>query len=104
MIRRLFLAVLAVALSACASLPARPRYAQQDLARVVPGQTTREQVRQLFGEPAQVYRTRTGFEEWDYPIELDMRLFDFYVDFSDDGVARGAWMLHDPVYDAPSPI
>jgi hypothetical protein len=79
------------------------RLTKENFAKVVPGKTTRDEVRELLGPPAAAYRTRDGFEEWDYRVDVDMRWFDFLVDFSDDAVVRKAYLLHDPVYDTPGP-
>jgi hypothetical protein len=58
-------------------------------------------VRQLFGPPWFVYRMPfLPVTEWDYRVLVDNRFFDYLVRFSDDGVAREAYLLHDPVYDA----
>ena len=37
--------------------------------------------------------------EWDYRVMVDNRYFDWFVRFSDDGVVREAYLLHDPIYD-----
>ncbi|MBV8031856.1 MAG: outer membrane protein assembly factor BamE [Betaproteobacteria bacterium] len=79
------------------------RLTKENISKVVEGKSTREDVRELFGPPFLTYRTRLGFEEWDYRVEVDMRKFDFLVDFGDDGIVKKAWLLHDPIYDAPGP-
>jgi hypothetical protein len=77
------------------------RLTKENMARLVPGTTTQEQVRQLFGPPWFVYRMPfLPVTEWDYRVLVDNRFFDYLVRFSDDGVAREAYLLHDPVYDA----
>ncbi len=75
------------------------RLTKENFAKIVPGQSKKQDVHALLGPPWKAYRTRDGFEEWDYLTEVDMRWFDFLVDFSDDGIARRAWLLHDPIYD-----
>ncbi len=77
------------------------RLTKENLAKVVEGKSTKPQVHDLLGPPLEISRTRTGFEEWDYRVMVDNRWFDFLVDFSDDGIARHAWLLHDPIYDSP---
>jgi len=79
------------------------RLTKENFAKVVAGTSGREQVRELLGPPWKIYRTREGFEEWDYRVDVDMRWYDFLVDFSDDGIVRRAYLLHDPVYDTPGP-
>jgi hypothetical protein len=78
------------------------RLTKENFARVVPDKSTKKEVRELLGPPWKAYRTRDGYEEWDYRAMVDMRLFDFLVQFRDDGVVHKAYLLHDPVYDAPS--
>ena len=70
---------------------------------VVPGATTKKQVREIFGPPWKAYPlARLEREEWDYLVRVDNRWFDYLVRFSDDGIVREAYLLHDPIYDAPS--
>ena len=79
------------------------RLTKENVARVVPGKTTTQEVRELLGPPWQVSRAPlTQREVWDYPMLVDNRLMNFFVQFSDDGIVREAYLLHDPVYDAPS--
>ena len=78
------------------------RLVKQNLARVVPGRTTAKEVREFFGPPYQIWRGPvTHREVWDYPMLVDNRMMNFFVDFSDDGIVREAYLLHDPIYDAP---
>jgi len=101
--KSLVTAALTIGLAGCAlnfGGTGRAQVSHETLARVAPGSTP-EQVVALLGQPAQTYRTRTGFEEWDYPVEVDMRLYDFLVDFDGERRVAQAWLLHDPIYDAP---
>jgi outer membrane protein assembly factor BamE (lipoprotein component of BamABCDE complex) len=78
------------------------RLTKENLAKVLPGKSTKKEVRELLGPPWKAYRTLDGHEEWDYRVMVDMRLFDFLVQSRDDGVVHKAYLLHDPIYDAPS--
>src|SRR5258708_29303338 len=79
------------------------RLTKENISKVVPDKSTAKQVRELLGPPWKVYRTLDGHDEWDYRMMVDMRLFDFLVQFRNDGVVHKAYLLHDPVYDAPGP-
>jgi hypothetical protein len=77
------------------------RLTKQNTARVVPGTTTTKELRELFGPPSQIWRASLKQQDvWDYPMLVDNRLFDFFVQLSDDGIVREAYLLHDPIYDA----
>jgi outer membrane protein assembly factor BamE (lipoprotein component of BamABCDE complex) len=79
------------------------RLTKENMARVVPGATTKGQVREIFGPPWKAYPlARLEREEWDYPVLVDNRWFDYLLRFSGDGVVREAYLLHDPIYDGPS--
>jgi len=76
------------------------RLTKENIARIVPGTTTQKQVQELLGPPSLAYpRERLGVQEWDYPVLVDNRFFDYLVRFSPDGVVRETYLLHDPVYD-----
>jgi len=92
--KTIFAAVLAAVLCACASYDGRS---------LVPGQsTTAQEVRELFGPPWQKWRAGLKQRDvWDYPMLVDNRMMNFFVQFSDDGIVREAYLLHDPIYDAP---
>ena len=78
------------------------RLTKENVARVIPGQTTAKEVRELFGPAWQVTRASLKQRDvWDYPMLVDNRLMNFYVQFSDDGVVREAYLLLDPSYNAP---
>jgi hypothetical protein len=77
------------------------RLTKENIARVVPDKSVKKEVRELLGPPWKTYRTLDGREEWDYRVMVDMRKFDFLVRFDDDGVVHKAYLLHDPIYDAP---
>jgi hypothetical protein len=79
------------------------RLTSENFAKVVPGRTAAKEVRELLGPPWNI--TRYPFKEgevWDYRVKVEMRLFDFLVELSQDGVVQKAYLLHDPIYDAPS--
>ena len=76
------------------------RLTKENIARIVPGTTTQKQVHELLGPPSLAGPLqRLPFEEWDYVLLVDIRFFDFLVRFSPDGIVRGAYLLHDPIYD-----
>jgi len=77
------------------------RLTKENIARVVPDKSVKQEVRELLGPPWKAYRTLDGHEEWDYRVMVDMRKFDFLLQFREDGVVHKAYLLHDPVYDAP---
>ena len=78
------------------------RLNKENMPRVVPGATTKKQVREIFGPPWKAYPLeRLEREEWDYLVRIDYRLYDYLVRFSEDGVVREAYLLHDPIYDGP---
>ena len=77
------------------------RLTKANVARVVPDRSTTQEVRELFGPPSLIWRASLKQRDvWDYPMLVDNRLFNFYVQFSDDGIVREAYLLHDPIYDA----
>ncbi len=81
-------------------LAVEQRLAREFFDKVLPGKSGRKEVRELLGPPLRVDPDlRKGGEIWDYRVELDMRKFDFFVEFADDGVVRTAYLLHDPEYD-----
>jgi len=76
------------------------RLTKENIARVQPGVTTQKQVHELFGPPYMAYPLPLlPLPEWDYRTPGDNRDFDYLVRFSDDGVVREAYLLHDPIYD-----
>jgi hypothetical protein len=76
------------------------RLSKDNFARIQPGATTDKQVHELLGPPYMAYRLQfMPLVEWDYRVLADNRFFDYLVRFSDDGVVREAYLLHDPVYD-----
>ncbi len=80
------------------------RLTKDSLARVVAGKTTAKEVRELLGPPSFVTRyPARERDEWDYLVLVDNRMHDFLVEFSSDGVARKTSLLHDPIYDTPTP-
>jgi len=80
------------------------RLTKERIARVVVDSTTAKEVRELLGPPSFVTRYASrDRDEWDYLVLVDNRLHDFLVEFSSDGIARKTYLLHDPIYDAPTP-
>lgn len=78
------------------------RLTKENVALVVPGKTTAKEVREIFGPTWRVWRNQLKQRDvWDYPMLVDNRLMNFFVQFSDDGIVREAYLLHDPVYDSP---
>jgi hypothetical protein len=77
------------------------RLTAQNFSRVLPGKSTAKEVRELLGPPSHVYQyPRMPREVWDYPVLVDFRWFNFFVQYSPDGVVRETYLLHDPSYDA----
>jgi hypothetical protein len=77
------------------------RLTKENFASVQPGATTQKQIREVFGPPWVAWRMPFApSTEWDYRVLVDNRYFDWFVRFSDDGILREAYLLHDPVYDA----
>jgi hypothetical protein len=77
------------------------RLTKENVARVVPGSSTTKEVREFFGPPWKIWRAPVQQRNvWDYPMLVDNRLANFFVQFSDDGTVREAYVLHDPMYDA----
>jgi len=80
------------------------RLTKDSIARVVADKTTAKEVRELLGPPSFVTRyPARERDEWDYLVLVDNRMHDFLVEFSSDGVARKTSLLHDPIYDTPTP-
>jgi hypothetical protein len=80
-------------------LAVEQRLTKENIARVVSG-TTAKEVRELLGPTLKVWRNNLKQRDvWDYPVLVDNRMFNFYVQFSDDGIVREAYLLHDPFYD-----
>jgi hypothetical protein len=78
------------------------RLTKENVARVVPGKTTAQEVHELLGPTWKVWRAALKQRDvWDYPMLVDNRMMNFFVQFSDDGIVREAYLLHDPVYDMP---
>jgi len=82
-------------------LSVEQRLTKENIARVAVGTTTQKQVQELFGSPWKAYpAARLPLVEWDYRVLVDNRKFDYLVRFSDDGVVRDTYLLHDPIYDS----
>lgn len=70
---------------------------EANVAKVVAGQTTRSQVREMFGPPYQTsYLARQQREVWTWTI-WNIAQFEYYlhVQMSDDGIVREVLMLKD---------
>ncbi len=78
------------------------RLTKENIALVVAGKTTAKEVHEIFGPTWKVWRNHLKQRDvWDYPMMVDNRLMNFFVQFSDDGIVREAYLLHDPIYDSP---
>jgi hypothetical protein len=75
------------------------RLAKEYFDRILAGRSSKKDVRELLGPPLRMDPDRKGGEVWDYRVMVDMRKFDFFVEFADDGLVRKAYLLHDPEYD-----
>ena len=87
---RSFLAALSVLLlsGGCAtSGSAGPTSGVAEFAKVVPGKTTKDEVRAMFGTPARAhqYRAEAG-ETWEYPYYGNYERRIFWVEFASSGV------------------
>ena len=69
-------------------------YANAD--KVIPGSSTREQVRELLGPPSDISRLpRQEREVWEYKWLHYQERRVLWVQFSDDGIVRESMNLHD---------
>jgi outer membrane protein assembly factor BamE (lipoprotein component of BamABCDE complex) len=69
-------------------------YANAD--KVIPGTTTRAQVRELLGPPSDISRLpRQEREVWEYKWLHYQERRVLWVQFSDDGIVRESMNLHD---------
>ncbi|MGQ0511412.1 MAG: outer membrane protein assembly factor BamE domain-containing protein [Betaproteobacteria bacterium] len=77
------------------------RLTVQNLAKLVPGQSTAAQVREILGPPWQVaHMARQQRDVWQYRMEDNVMVrHDLYVQFSADGLVREVLMLRDYVND-----
>lgn len=73
------------------------RLTEDNVARLVPGTSTKKDVRELFGSPWQSgFLPRQQREVWGYKMENAARaMHDLYVQFSADGVVREVFMVRD---------
>lgn len=73
------------------------RLTEENVARLVPGASTKKDVRELFGPPWETgFLPRQQREVWGYKMENAARaMHDLYVQFSADGVVREVLMVRD---------
>ncbi len=76
------------------------RLTEANIARLTPGSSRVDEVRDLFGPPYQVTAfARLARDVWTYKMYGDgTQPKDFYVQFSRDGIVREVMMLDDPQY------
>jgi hypothetical protein len=74
-----------------------PRLTEENVARLVPGTSTKQDVRELLGPPWQTaFLPRQQREVWGYKMENRARTqHDLYVQFSADGIVREVLMVRD---------
>ena len=79
--------LLACAGCATTSGSAGPTSGAAEFAKVVPGKTTKDEVRAMFGTPARAhqYRAEAG-ETWEYPYYGNYERRIFWVEFASSGV------------------
>jgi len=69
----------------------------QNIDRIKVGQTTREEVRNLLGNPEKVLEFQNQQREvWDYPYGREPRRMILSVQYSRDGIARELLNMTDP--------
>jgi hypothetical protein len=72
------------------------RLAPEFIARIQPNKTTQDEVLDLLGPPAEVYRfPRQQRETWEYPLRKPPERKSLYVQMSPDKVVREVYELHD---------
>lgn len=74
----------------------------ENVKRLVPGSTTRKDVRELFGPPFGAMRlSRLQREVWEYQlVDVNFR-WKLWVQFSDDGIVREVLQMRHPDEDPP---
>lgn len=74
-----------------------PRLTEENIARLVPGTSTKQDVRERLGPPWQTaFLPRQQREVWGYKMENGARTqHDLYVQFSTDGIVREVIMVRD---------
>ncbi|OFZ92338.1 MAG: hypothetical protein A2Z64_08005 [Betaproteobacteria bacterium RIFCSPLOWO2_02_67_12] len=78
------------------------RLTLENVQRLVPGSTTRKDVRELFGPPFVVSRLpRLQREVWEYQLLDVVFRWKLWVQFSDDGVVREVLQMRHPDEDPP---
>lgn len=90
--RNLFAALLVLVASAGCTTPGGGAGARSaaDFAKVVPGKTTRDEVRAMLGTPARAhqYRAETG-ETWEYNYYGNYERRTFWIVFATNGTVAG---------------
>ena len=79
------------------------RLTPENVAKLVRGQTSAKQARELFGPPTRITRAaRFPLDVWEYRTldYHDKRVL--WIEFSDDGILRGVIEMHDFESDEPS--
>jgi outer membrane protein assembly factor BamE (lipoprotein component of BamABCDE complex) len=68
---------------------AQGRVTPADVAKIVPGKTTKTEVREILGAPARAHQLRAEQgENWEYPYRGDFERRTFWVEFNPDGTVR----------------
>lgn len=80
------------------------RLTVENVGKLAPGSSTRQDARDLFGPPFIVsYMPRQKREVWEYQLLEGALRWKLWVQFSDDGVLREVVKLRDPYLDLPGP-
>ncbi len=76
---------------------------EANISKILPGTTTKEQVRELIGPPSAVTRMpRLPRDVWEYKIGLNADPYVLWAQFSDDGVVREVFQAKDPEVEGKS--
>ena len=76
------------------------RLTDQHIAKIRPGQSTAEDVLDILGPPADVYRySRQQREAWEYPLRKPPQRRTLYVQMSPDKVVREVFELEDQAFE-----
>jgi hypothetical protein len=79
------------------------RLTRENVAKLVRGQTTAKQARELFGPPNRTARAaRFPLDVWEYRTMDYQEKRVLWIEFSDDGILRGVIEMHDFESDEPS--
>ena len=78
------------------------RLTVENVRRIVPGRTTRAEVRELFGPPFEETRLpRLARDVWEYQLLDVVFRWKLWIQFSDDGVVREVLQMRHPDEDPP---